>query len=345
MQALVTLPGLESFLIGECKRCGIRVEGVEDGWALTGDDARGAVGRIGTLRALAEVVWSGPAERLPSRLPDAERLWFEGQVINGGARCEVVRQAVLRASGVPRSVQPDGLPGTLAIVNRQGVALVGEALAWGLERRRSYRVALMARSLNPAMARAMAMASRARPGDVFLDPFCGSGTVLAERALLGACRLIGRDADTGAVDAARRTLAALTPSGPHDPGSQASVTAPGADIRGGDARALDLPDGAVSAVAMNLPFGHRFGRATDNADLYPRALREAARVLCPRGRLVVLTGDRRHLRQALRACGPLWRVRSEARVYLGGLEPTLGVYDRTEAAPPPRQEPEGSPAG
>lgn len=323
--ALVTLPGIESFLIGECKALGARLGDVGDGWVAVLGDPEPVIAAAGTLRAVVEVMWRGPCDAVPGGLPRAERLWCEGQWINEGRRCGSAFAAVAQAAGGPRLLPaPDGPPGMVCLVDRRGDALVGQAIAWGLERRRPYRVALMARSLNPAMGRAMAMASRARPGDVFVDHFCGSGTILAERAMLGPCRLVGVDLEAGAVDAAGRTLAGFAHA-------EAEMRV---EVGVGDARALPFDDGSVTAVATNPPFGHRLGRAADNADLYPRALREAARVLRPRSRLVVLTGDRRHLRQALAACGPALRVRSEGRVWLGGLEPILGVYDRTEARLP-----------
>ncbi len=336
----MTLPGIESFLLGECKAVGVEVAEVGDGWVEARGDPTAALAHCGTLRAAVEVQWRGPAAdllRAVPRLRHADRLWFEAQWVNEGARAAAVRDTVARLAGGPERIGGvglgsaavaatglDGPPGLVCVVDRHGGVLVGQALAWGCERRRPYRVALMARSLNPAMARALAMASRAREGDVFLDPFCGSGTVLAERAMLGPCRLVGVDADAAAVDAAGRTLSGFMTGG--------SVSA---DVRAGDARDLAfLGAGEVQAVACNPPFGHRMGRGVDNADLYPAALREAARVLRPRGRLVVLTADRRHLRQAVAACGPALRLRSEARVWLGGLEPTLGVYDRTDRPVP-----------
>lgn len=340
----MTLPGLQSFLIGECKSLGVAVGEVGDGWVEVRQAPGPAIAQAGTLRAVVEVLCRGPVADLLRRLPPLPRcdhLWFEGQWINHGTQSSALRDAVARAAGGPQVIGGvglgggeqgpvaagglqalDGPPGLVCIVDRRGEALVARAITWGCERRRPYRVALMGRSLNPAMARALAMASRARPADVFLDPFCGSGTVLAERAMLGPCHLVGVDADPSAVDAAGRTLSGFLATG--------GVSA---DVRVGDARDLQaLATGEVSAVACNPPFGHRMGDIVDNALLYSEALLQVVRVLRPRARLVVLTADRRNLRRALAACGPTLRVRSEARVWLGGLEPTLAVYDRTDVA-------------
>jgi predicted RNA methylase len=323
--ALLTLPGLESFLIGECRALGVVTGAVGPGWVEAAADPAAVRDHAGTVRAVLEIAWTGPPAGLPARLPAAERLWFESQWINRGADAAEIRQAVWRAAGRPEVLRaPAGAPGLVGIVAPDGSVLIGTALDWGLERRRPYRVALMARSLNPAMARALAMAGRARPGGTCCDPFCGSGTVLAERAMLAPGRLVGVDRDAEAVDAAARCLSGFVHAG--------GVSA---DLRQGDARALDfLPPASVDAVCTNPPFGHRQSRAADNAALYPAALREAVRVLRPGGRLAVLTADRRHLRSALAACGPALRPRSEVSVWLGGLQPTLAVLDRT--AVPPR---------
>ncbi len=324
MLVAVTLPGIESFLIGECKALGVAVGRVGDGWVEVAAGDPGLLERgAGTLRALVDLVWSGSADAPPARLPSATRLWFESQWINRARDAAAVRTAVVRAAGGPVDAAAHDAPDLVAILDRSGRLHVGRARVCGCERRRPYRVALMARALNPALARAMAMASRARAGDLCCDPCCGSGTLLAERAMLGPCGLLGVDVDARALDAASRSLAGWV--------AQGRVTV---DLRQGDARALPLEAGAATAVVANLPFGHRMGRATDNAALYPALLREAARVLRCRSRLVVLTADRRHLREGLRACGGALRPRSEVRVWLGGLEPTLGVYDRTDAPLP-----------
>ncbi|MFN8566506.1 MAG: hypothetical protein U0Z44_03070 [Kouleothrix sp.] len=66
-------------------------------------------------------------------------------------------------------------------------------------------------------------------------------------------------------------------------------------------------DAGGGAAAVNLPFGQQIGSASDNRQLYPAFLyAEAARVLRPGARLVVLTGDRQALdqRRGVRAHWP-----------------------------------------
>ncbi|HPD08065.1 MAG TPA: DNA methyltransferase [bacterium] len=47
--------------------------------------------------------------------------------------------------------------------------------------------------LPPKLAQIMINLAGLRPGDILLDPFCGSGTILQEAALLGASKVIGID--------------------------------------------------------------------------------------------------------------------------------------------------------
>ncbi len=53
--------------------------------------------------------------------------------------------------------------------------------------------------LPPKIAQAMINLSKAKPNDIILDPFCGSGTILTEAMLMGFQNLIGSDISKKAV--------------------------------------------------------------------------------------------------------------------------------------------------
>lgn len=59
--------------------------------------------------------------------------------------------------------------------------------------------------LPPKLAQIMLNLSGARPGDVVLDPFCGTGVVLQEAALLG-CKTYGTDLSQKMIDYSRENL-------------------------------------------------------------------------------------------------------------------------------------------
>ena len=74
-------------------------------------------------------------------------------------------------------------------------------------RHREYKVAHLPGSLRPSVAAALGWLSKPSPDEVVLDPFCGAGTVLIERAHLARYRmLIGCDRDGEALAAARENI-------------------------------------------------------------------------------------------------------------------------------------------
>ncbi|MGH2443429.1 MAG: methyltransferase domain-containing protein, partial [Chloroflexota bacterium] len=152
-------------------------------------------------------------------------------------------------------------------------------------RHRHWRQTSLPASLKPTLAAAMCLLSHPQDGDVFLDPMCGSGTILIERAMLARYRLLlGGDADAQAVRATMDNIGRK-----HRP----------IEIRRWDARELPLESGSISVVVCNLPFGKQLGSATENRSLYPALIKEWRRVLAPTGRMVLLTSERALLRRAM----------------------------------------------
>lgn len=194
-----------------------------------------------------------------------------------------------------------------------GRVTVAARLSGQTMRARDYKSASLPASLKPTIARAMALLSEPADDDVFLDPMCGAGTILIERALAGRYReLLGGDSDPAAVAAALENI------GPrYKPIS----------IRRWDARSLPLEDGSVSRIATNLPFGKQVGSPEENRTLYPALLAEWARVLRPGGRMTLLTGDVETLQRALRG-RPEFASVSWSRVLVRGLPARLWTLRR-----------------
>ena len=173
---------------------------------------------------------------------------------------------------------------------------------------RRYKRAHLPASLKPTVARALVLWSAPQPADVVLDPLAGAGTVLRERAEAGRAALIaGGDIDPAAVAAARTNT-----------GRQAALAL-------WDTTRLPMRPGSVDALITNPPYGRQHGAPDGIEGLYRGLLREAARVLRPGGRCVVLTGEPAVLARAVPAA---LRVRARHRLLVRGLAVTAFIMER-----------------
>ena len=142
---------------------------------------------------------------------------------------------------------------------------------------RPYKQAHIPASLKPTLAYSMVRLSRPHPNDVFLDAMCGAGTILLERADIDRYRyLIGGDVSTEALDATVTNFGRK-----HQP----------RQFFHWDARTLPLRSNTVDKIVCNLPFGETIGNIPQLTNLYRHCLREYARVLKPKGKMVLLTSQ------------------------------------------------------
>ncbi|HEY6395765.1 MAG TPA: methyltransferase domain-containing protein, partial [Candidatus Binataceae bacterium] len=172
-----------------------------------------------------------------------------------------------------------------------------------------YKVAHRRASLRPSIAAALAWLSEPAEDDIVLDPFCGAGTVLIERAHLGRYRMLyGSDNDAAALEAARAN------AGPRFKPIQ---------LERWDAGALPLANASIRKVITNLPWGISYGSHGDNRRLYPTWIAELNRVLDSKGLMVLLTAEWHLMREltAKRRLNPIKTLRvsilgSPAAIYV-----------------------------
>lgn len=171
----------------------------------------------------------------------------------------------------------------LHLVNTHAVA--GLRLSDKTMRHRTYKIEHLPASLRPTIAYALVWLSGINANDVFLDPMCGAGTILIERANAGRYgKLLGGDMREEAV---LKTLKNI--GNKYKPIS----------VKVWDARKIPLADGSVNKVASNLPFGRQIGSHRENATLYSDFSQELSRVLKPGGRAVLLTSERNLMERIL----------------------------------------------
>ncbi len=174
----------------------------------------------------------------------------------------------------------------------------------------AYRVSDVGASINPVVAACMARLVRRVDGGFVVDPTCGSGTLLVERARLDAgAMLAGIDISPTAVRAATGNVIAA--------GLAARIAVRQGD--GGDPSAW--PD-RCDEVLANLPFGLR--TEDRNLDgLYRRVVGNIVRTLAPGGRALLYTAHAKTLVALLRRTKNL-EVVEERAVESGGLQ--VGVW-------------------
>ncbi|CAH0120956.1 MULTISPECIES: methyltransferase domain-containing protein [unclassified Paenibacillus] len=126
-------------------------------------------------------------------------------------------------------------------------------------------------ALRPTVAHALVWLSSPAAGDRFIDPCCGSGSIVGERLAYPAASIRGGDLSPEAVQVAKASVPAA--------------------IEQWDARHLPLDRGAVNIVVSNVPFGRQIGDRNELDGLYRELMREMSRVLQPGGRAILLAED------------------------------------------------------
>lgn len=186
---------------------------------------------------------------------------------------------------------------------------------------RPWRVCNRPGGLNATVAAAMNDLVCSGRTDRYLNLMCGSGTLLAERALSGpAERLVGVDIDAEAIGCARANL-------------RAAGVLERCETMVADVAQLASPDDATFPAASfdvlvaDAPWGDAVGRHVDNVALYPALLAAGARLAAPGAGFALLSHEVRLTRRLVAESG-WWRVERTLQVAHGGHHPLLTVLRR-----------------
>jgi tRNA (guanine10-N2)-dimethyltransferase len=165
--------------------------------------------------------------------------------------------------------------------------LLGERAHLGLLRARLDRAAYDARavrfrpffspvSLHPRFSRALCNLARVGPGQRVADPFCGTGGLLLEAAMLGA-EVRGGDLDPAKAEGSRATLAHFGLRG---------------EVRVGDVADTLRALPPLDAVVSDPPYGRASTTAREEPRaLHARALAAMADAVRPGGRVAIVLPD------------------------------------------------------
>ncbi len=220
--------------------------------------------------------------RLGAQIDAVLRDWPAGtfrtiHIAAAGAESAVMRR-LLSTLATRTGLEPDETEGDLLVRLRPDRAGGWETLVRLTPRplaTRTWRAQNYPGALNAAVASAMARLLQPTARDVYVNLCCGSGTLLIERAAHGAAaRLIGLDIAPAALSLCRANLNAA-----------GSGLAARVELIQADAGAAPLPNGSITTLCADLPFGQQVGSHAANLALYPAALADAARIAAPGARM------------------------------------------------------------
>lgn len=176
----------------------------------------------------------------------------------------------------------------------------------------SYRTGTVAASIHPANAAAVMewAGSYLKAGASVLDPCCGSGTMLIERARFDTCgSLFGIDISREAIRIAENNAEAA--------GLDAKFIVK-------DCRQFEAKE-RFDEVISNLPFGNRVGDHETNLALYEALFDALPRWLKSGGTAVLYTMEVGLLRDEIKKHRRTMRLLAETRTEAGGLDPGIFV--------------------
>jgi tRNA G10 N-methylase Trm11 len=147
-------------------------------------------------------------------------------------------------------------------------------------------------SLRPTVAYCISRFSNIKPGMVVVDPCCGVGTIPIEASCICPTAMYyGGDIDQDEInDCALENIKYMT---------KLTGKRPPIDIFIWNCKKIPFGDNSIDRIVTDLPWGFRELSYVENRRLYPPLFRELMRVIKPDGLIVLMTSQRKLVRQIL----------------------------------------------
>ncbi len=243
--------------------------------------------RAGSIKEAGEIVSihsadeSGLEEKIVSDAMSffnkpLDECWLDSKSIKGFGKEYIDKMRLSIARRICRKIHSRAKT-RLSLVATDGVILLGRVIGKldtksFMERKPSSRPFFRSIAMPVQLSRILVNLSRLRPGDVFLDPFCGTGSIVIEAYLVGG-KPIGIDINWDIVKGARLNLKHY-----HMPSSEIILS---------DARAAKLKH--VHAIATDPPYGRSASTyGEDVKKLYMDFISNASNILLSKKYMVFM---------------------------------------------------------
>ena len=179
---------------------------------------------------------------------------------------------------------------------------------------RAWRVFNYEGAVNGVVAAGMIAMSQPRRNESVLNLMSGSGTLLIERALIGAAEmLVGVDLDTAALAGAYNNI-------------QAAQLKQPVELLQADATTMPLRGQTFDTILVDPPWGQLVGEQVDPQHLYPALLKECRRLAAPRGQLLIITHQLKLWEETMAPETHHWQPVANRQLFQGGLHPRIYHY-------------------
>lgn len=181
---------------------------------------------------------------------------------------------------------------------------------------KSYDKALQKGELRPELANILCRLSRPSHGELFLDPFCGSGAIPLQRARFPVGLIFASDSDHQKIDSLKQRIRKL--------GLEKKIIARCES-------ALELrryQDGSIHKIVTDPPWGHFESTQIPLNEFYDRMLAEFCRLLAPEGMLVVLTAQDAILETTIQKNASKLETLKKFNILLSGKKAVIYVLQR-----------------